>query len=69
MKNALATVEFRLNVPEAKVRQILDQRMLTPDDGSDAWYGSACNAIEAAIKDDLLTYLEYADEPEVEVDA
>jgi predicted AlkP superfamily phosphohydrolase/phosphomutase len=70
MKNALASVEFRLNLPEARVEQILASRMLTPDDGSDAWYRSACDAIEAAIKDDLQTYLEYAaDEPEVEVDA
>lgn len=69
MKNAIATVTFHLNIPEARVAQILERSMTQPDDGSDGWHSSACGAVEAAVQDDLQTYLEYADEPEVEVDA
>lgn len=68
MKNALATVTFRLDIPEARVKQILGSAMTQPDDGSDEWHEAACGAVEAAIQDDLLTYLEYGSEPEVEVD-
>jgi hypothetical protein len=69
MKNAIATVTFHLNIPESEVAKILGRSMVKPDDGTDAWHESACGAVEAAIQDDLRTYLEYGTEPDVEVDA
>jgi hypothetical protein len=70
MKNALVTMTYRLNIGEGTVQKILNSRMLTPDDGSDEWYRSACGAIEAAVLDDPMSYLEFvSDEPDIEVDA
>jgi hypothetical protein len=70
MKNAIVHMTYQLDLPEPVVKKILDSTMLRPDDGSDAWFQSALGAIETAVCDDPVRYLEHAvDPPDVEVDA
>lgn len=64
MSNVLASVRFTVDVSEEKAERLVGR----PDDGSDAWYSEACAAVEKAIDDDPLPYLESCAPPDVEVD-
>jgi hypothetical protein len=69
MRNALVQMRFSLNLPEKVVQRILERAEVDPDDGHPRSFGDALDAIEQAVKDDPMGYIEYADEPDVEADA
>jgi hypothetical protein len=69
MRNALVQMRFNLHLPEKVVKRILEAADVDPDDGNPRSFGNALDAIEEAVKDDPMGYIEYADEPDVEADA
>lgn len=69
MRNALVQVRFNLDIPEKVVQRILEHADVDPNDGHPRSFGDALDAIEEAVKNDPMGYLEYADEPDVEADA
>lgn len=62
MSNALVRVQFTVDVPEGKLEQLVGR----PDDESQAWHEEAAEKAEEAVSEDVMAYLEYAGEPEVE---
>jgi hypothetical protein len=66
MKNAIATLTLRLNIPEHRVASVAKANGLDP--ANDADYEPILNALQSEIEDAPSDWLEYVTGEDVEVD-
>lgn len=69
MKNALAHVNFTLDIPEERIKAICKNHGLDPDSEGD--YEAICNAVHEWVLDNWIDYIEFMTkaEPEIEISA